>query len=311
MKHRELNRDQSRKLALDLLDRGKTSDEIKDHFKKLSDFWICPECGDHPTPTRPHRLSGGRRVYHREEQYTEIAKPDFDRAYIYKDYHGDLICSKCGLIFDHLNAFIPSENHQGPDNSDHRGNNGGESGDTRDPIYSIFNIKRLDKLESKVRKMMPDKDRDKIVDSKTMKITTTRFNMEIGKDVTKNYCRETGTYWFGRALIRTDLHHPETKHIFCLVCWKANAGQPYRNRKSWHHIKKKDTKQRGYNEQAVLTAITAKRGRSISDIAEFCWANFKDGKFSYGNVHKIIKQYETRGMVAVVDGGYKNNKVVI
>jgi len=96
-----------------------------------------------------------------------------------------------------------------------------------------------------------------------------------------------------------------------LVCWKANAGQPYRNRKSWHHIKKKDTKQRGYNEQAVLTAITAKRGRSISDIAEFCRANFKDGKFSYGNVHKIIKQYETRGMVAVVDGGYKNNKVVI
>lgn len=276
----------------------------------------CPVCKDKIFPARLHRSSN--RVYHPgKHPYTEIAGPGYDRAYIYRDYHGDLICSHCDIILEY-NSLIKTrrlpENLQKPDNSDHRGNDGGERGRTYDPLYGMAYIKKLQDLEPLITKMDPDKDRDKIVDSRGMKKITSKPNMEIGKYPTLNYCTKKGETWgqswYGRALVRTDPNHPKTKHLFCLICWKANEGKPYRNSKSWHHIRKKQTKQNGYNEQAVLTAIAADPGKSKSDIANYCQTHFVDGKFSIGNVSDIIEYYRGRGMVYIEDVGYKNTKRV-
>jgi len=138
----------------------------------------------------------------------------------------------------------------------------------------------------------------------------TNPNMRIMKDVTLHCCTKTGLSFFARPLIRTD---PATgrKEFFCLICWKDNVNNPYRSRKSWHYLKKSNYKILGYTEQAVLTAIWANPDKSKSQITKFCQYNFKVyGKYSYGNVNHIIDFYKDRGMIKIVDGNYKNSKIV-
>ena len=135
-------------------------------------------------------------------------------------------------------------------------------------------------------------------------------NMKIMKDVTLHSCTKTGLSFFARPLIRTD---PVTgkKEFFCLICSKDNEGDPHGAKKSWHYIKKNNYKLPGYTEQAILTAIRANPEKTKSDITKYCVDNFKVyGKYSYGNVNHIIELYKDRGMIQIVDGNYKNSKIV-
>ena len=95
------------------------------------------------------------------------------------------------------------------------------------------------------------------------------------------------------------------KEFYCQICANAHKGEPYADKHCWHYIKIKDTRQRGYCEQAVLTAIAANTGKSKRNIAEYCRTYFRGGSFSDGNVSDIIEDYRRRGMINLVGGGYK------
>jgi hypothetical protein len=150
----------------------------------------------------------------------------------------------------------------------------------------------------------------------TMTATITRL-----PNVTLQQCTKTGKSFYARPLIRTDPKNPSKKEFFCVICLKANRGKPYRNRLSWHYI---PTSRRGYEEQAVLTAIAANPGANLSRIAEYCQTRFLAGEtykkgnstrykkfnFTNSNVNDIIYGYRARGMIFIGYSGYKNGKNV-
>jgi len=220
--------------------------------------------------------------------------------------HADCICPECGTIFDGiLKTFNELEDTQHPSTSD----SSGEDEEFYDPMFNIHRIIKLPEAEEKLKKTHLDECMDCIVgyhDDIVAGLPTIKIN----HCVTLNYCRKTGESWFGRTLIRTDPRNPRKKEFFCIICYNANKNQPYRNKISWHYIQIKKTKRAGYNEQAVLTAVTANPGRSINDIVNYCRAYFVNGNFSYGNVYNIIKQYTKRGKIRLVKGGIKNKTEV-
>lgn len=303
VRKRELSYDERRKRIKKWSDQGRTRDEIRALFDQFVDFVICPECGDHPISGRTHRTS--RRIYHPVEQYTEIAQPDFDRAYVYKDDHGDLVCSKCGLILEDktlIETHQPNENWQKPSNSDFASDY--EKFGAYAPIYDGFYYKS--KLEAS------DLENDTVIDEESYSKRSRKdyATIERLRDIALQYCPVTGKSFYGHPLIRTDPNHPRKKEFYCQICRKAHAGEPYADKKCWHYIKLGDTRQLGYSKQAVLTAIAANTGKSKRNIAEYCRTYFKGDNFSDGNVSDIIEDYGRRGMINLVGGGYKNNKVV-
>ena len=244
----------------------------------------------------------------------DFSKPDAVQPYFYKDEkHAEYVCSWCGLVLERsiIKTLTPSENRQKPDNSDYKYKS--KKWGAGDPIYNqLYGQRELEKIDKLLEAW--NWKRDIVTDEKSYiqrseKDKQDKWNITTLPNVTLQYCT-SGESFYGHPIIRMDPEHPKKKEFYCQICAKAHEGEPYADKHCWHYIKIKDIRQRGYNEQAILTAIAANPGKSISDIAKFCQANFKGGNFSYGNVYNKIMDYLSRGKVCVFEGGHKNNKVV-
>lgn len=207
--------------------------------------------------------------------YNHIHCDECGQGHFEKDYHGDFICSSCGLILnDPLNTLYIPPAEDRPDDEPY------------DNIAEAFRSRQnkgvgIESIDDYTPEGKP--------------------NIFRGQWPRLQFCTITGKSFFARELIRTDATTGK-KDYLCIVCLKAGKG-----RRSWHYLKR--GKPQGYFEQAVLTAIKAvsKRRRriglnppSVTDVVEFAERNFIIRGFNYSNVRDAVNLYEKRGVIRTV-----------
>lgn len=93
-------------------------------------------------------------------------------------------------------------------------------------------------------------------------------NMYMGDDVEDFSCHVSHGGFMARPLIYRNPHNGQ-EYFFCIICEKAGRKNP------WHPYVK-GSKEQGYDEQSVLTAIHALGdGHSVYEIAKYCSKEFK------------------------------------
>jgi len=88
-------------------------------------------------------------------------------------------------------------------------------------------------------------------------------DMHLGRSVESLYCPDSHADFYARPLTYTNPHNGERSY-FCSICKKKGRKNP------WHRCIL-GHKERGHDEQAVLTAIAAVGdGHSVYEIAKYC-----------------------------------------
>lgn len=114
-------------------------------------------------------------------------------------------------------------------------------------------------------------------------------NVYRGDNVEDFCCRVTGQPFMARPLIYCNPHNG-SEYFFCIICEKAGRKDP------WHPYIV-GNKERGYDEQNMLTAIKALGdGHSVYEIAKYCGEEFK-GDWDRRKVLRICDKLSKMGKV--------------